>query len=497
MKQEVNLLETKWRSRLSDHKYIKGKIITPMNSILGDKLALNSWTKERLPEYLWLGLILLHYGRKEGLEIGQRILYLLSRLDIDIYKPKISQITNAKEQEQREIYDIINRFVEPAVLSPLTILFRGDKYELFNKYFYVREQTVEYRLSIIREAVKEFNDPQSNTTTDLRYLIICLPLYIGKINLFEGLNGVEAIKNYSLIEHEDERMRLYRSSIRSLEGLDFEEKNDSYISYFWSELGMLTDCKPMYIEFREQISDVNLFIDDTKKVLEQLLLENKKNLLEDAKFNVLLGSTVYMTKIFEELIDKKLENSILGRHAFRTILEVYIMMKYLLMNENTNSSIFLDYQLYGVGKYKHVLLRARESSIVDENSHIEIPILNALVNEPMFEEFLDIDVRYFDTQSIKKKFEIVDEKELYEIYYEYDNNYVHGFWGAIRESSMIFCDNPLHKYHSIPDIENYQKLPSVIYDTEKVFRKHIELLASQYEFPDWYKQKYKELNYGI
>ncbi|MCC3358189.1 DUF5677 domain-containing protein [Bacillus sp. REN16] len=490
-------MDARGRSRLSDHKYKKGKIISPMNSMLGDKLLLNSWTTERLPEYIWLGLILLNYDRKKGLEIGQKILYLMSKLELDFSKPKISLITNANEQQQKEIYKIISSLVEPNVLAPMTIILRDEEYKLFNEFFYDKKLTVDNRLSIIKDAVEKFYDPQSDITTDLRYLAICLPLFKGEIKIFEGLKGIDAIKNYSMCNHDDDEMKLYRPSIRSFEGFDHEKKNDSFISYFWTELGMITDCKPMFIDFSKSNTDVGIFIIDTKDAFQQLMLENKESQLDSAKFKVLIGSTIYMIKIIEELIEKELENSILGRHGFRTILEVYIMIKYLIKNENTNPNIFSDYQIYGVGKYKHVLLRVRESSIINEYSHIELPILHGIVNEPMLEEFLDIDVRYFDTQSIKKKFELVDENELYETYYEYDNNFVHGFWGAIRESSMIFCENPLHKYHTIPDIDNFQKLPSVVYDTEKVFKKHIEMLSCQFEMPDWYKQKYKELNYGI
>lgn len=45
-------------STLEQHKFKKGKFITPFNDALGDKLQLSSWGSERLPEYLWIGLIL-------------------------------------------------------------------------------------------------------------------------------------------------------------------------------------------------------------------------------------------------------------------------------------------------------------------------------------------------------------------------------------------------------------------------------------------------------
>ena len=48
------------RSKLSDHTFQKGKFITPINAIplmheLEDE---KSWTYGRMPEYLWIGLIL-------------------------------------------------------------------------------------------------------------------------------------------------------------------------------------------------------------------------------------------------------------------------------------------------------------------------------------------------------------------------------------------------------------------------------------------------------
>ena len=53
------------RSKLSDHVFKKGKFITPINAIpmmqeLPDE---KSWTYGRMPEYLWIGLILKKYGR--------------------------------------------------------------------------------------------------------------------------------------------------------------------------------------------------------------------------------------------------------------------------------------------------------------------------------------------------------------------------------------------------------------------------------------------------
>lgn len=56
-------------SKLSDHSFKKGVLYTPFNSSLGDQLSSSPWAIEWLPEYLWLALILEHYGREDGLNL--------------------------------------------------------------------------------------------------------------------------------------------------------------------------------------------------------------------------------------------------------------------------------------------------------------------------------------------------------------------------------------------------------------------------------------------
>ena len=57
-------------STLSEHKFKKGLFVTPFNSLdniyeLPDDC---SWSYGRMPEYLWIALILNKQGRKIGLD---------------------------------------------------------------------------------------------------------------------------------------------------------------------------------------------------------------------------------------------------------------------------------------------------------------------------------------------------------------------------------------------------------------------------------------------
>ena len=158
-------------------------------------------------------------------------------------------------------------------------------------------------------------------------------------------------------------------------------------------------------------------------------------------------------------------------------------MKYLLKNEASHDNIWRDYQLYGIGLYKLVLARHRESGVSKE-SHFDERYIEILVNEFKDEEFINMDTKYFDKQNIRLKAEDVEEKSLYGLYYDYDSSFEHGLWGAIRESALLKCNNPAHKYHCVPDIEGDTILKSVLPDCVMVMNKTVSFLDEIYGIPE-------------
>ncbi len=199
---------------------------------------------------------------------------------------------------------------------------------------------------------------------------------------------------------------------------------------------------------------------------------------------VLLGIATYSFKRIKEVSDHKLSNTIVGRSSVRVLIENYIMMKYLLKNESSREDIWNEFQEYGIGQFKLIVERSREQNPVRENSHVDYKYLEVLVRGFKDEMFLDMDTRYFDNKNIRDKAKIVDENQLYGLYYDYDSAFEHGLWGAIRESSLLNCNNPLHRYHCIPDINDEQNLKSVWPDCVMVMNKTINVLDEIYGIPD-------------
>jgi len=479
------MAENKNVSRLNAHvlNKKKGIVATPLNNALGNLLQPNSWTKERMPEYLWLGLILKYYGRKDGFAKSFQILYELSQNIPSLSHPRLSAIFNLADEEQKTVYAIICRHVDKKIISPLTILYRNSTHPKFNEYFFIPQLSFESRMTLLSETIKMFSPSQSFEATDLRFLAICLMLFSGKLNFAPHLaEEAKIFEKYPETEHDDERMRKYRPSVRSLESMHFIVDNQ-FITTFWKAIGMITPCKPWRIKFENNPEDLNEFISACQKILEYILATNKEKALTDDKFDIIMGSITYALKIFLEINNNSLGNSILGRHGTRSIIEIYIMLKYLLKHEAEKPEIWKEYKAYGIGKYKLVLLKARETE-PDTTSHFTLPLIDCIVNEHKFEEFTDIDLKYFDKQGIREKSIDVGEKQLYDLFYDYDSNYAHGLWGAIRECAVLACDNANHQFYCIPDIYARQNLSDVKLDCIKLLKRIFIWLADIYQIPD-------------
>lgn len=471
-----DFLKKKMTSDLKSHKYNKGLIQPPMNTLPNQQPV--SWTNDRLPEYLWLGLILMNYDRTEGIEKAGKILQKIAHINKTIIKPKLSIVLSLPDIEQEEIYKIICNNANPKYLAPLTAIYRNFEYPVFNKYFNFPDILISERIKSISNAVKRYYAHQSHEATDLRFVVLSMEIFQDKLHVPTGSPLFEAFLNYPYTNHEDEIMRAYRPSIRASEMMDlWNQPKQNFINNFWKEIGLKTECQPLIISFnKEEDLDYKKYILELQDKMNHLLSEKKEQSLHDDKFHVIMGTATYALKIFNDVITKELGDSILGRHAFRTILEAYINIRYLLKLEPEHQTVWMEYKLYGIGKYKFPLLKERENSDKEEKSHFVEPIIDVLINEILWEEFVDIDLRYFDNKKVKEKFEIVDEKYLYEVLYEYDNNFIHAFWGAVRESSMLHCENATHKYHSLPDINFEQKMPSVNHDIYKIMMKIQKLI---------------------
>lgn len=473
--------------KLSEHKLKKGTFVTPWNDALGDISHENSWFQNRLPEYLWIALILKKYGRDHGLQICLNLISELSRIDNDLVIPAFSQITKMTNEHQNHFCKIILNNIDKKVLSPLTAIFTQFDYPIFVNNFFDETASFEERFNMLITIMQDASDHQSHFSTDIRYVVLCYHVFSGKLRMPK--ETIDELMLYPQISHEDERMRYIRPSIRAAEiGLPLDilgVDNSDYLKKFWENVSKMSECKLMYIKYEDEPNDKNEYMQKLKSIMGYF-----RDLLAttplDQKLTVILGIATYSYKRMLELVEHNLYNTITGRSIVRVLIEDYLMLKYLIKEEPTHTDIWKEFQYYGIGQYKLVLSRHREATDVTDDCHFNKNYIELLVNEFKDENFLNMDTRYFGKQP-RQLAEYVDEQDLYGLYYDYDSAFEHGLWGAIRESSMLKCTSPMHQYHCVPDIDNHQNLKSVWHDCKMVMTKTLDFLDSNYGIPEHLK----------
>ena len=474
-------------ARLSEHKFKKGKFISPWND-MDFQMRQNPWFQNRLPEYLWLALILNKYDRKQGLDICNSIMLFIKELKIDSLS--ISEILNIDDERQAKLWAKVEELCGKECLSPLTILFTYNKYPCFASFFCEQQATIEERLYYIGEVLSKASDHQSHFATDIRFLEIYYLVLCEKVKILaDAKDIISALSKYPFLSHDDVEMRMIRPMIRSAEmGIEDENENrKQYLKYFWEDISLMTQCKLFTIQYDNEVIDADLYIENIKKIMGYYSDMFTTAYPLDDKMMVLIGIATYSYKRILELVNHNLYNEISGRTIVRVLIESYIMIKYLLKHETENKNIWKEYQYYGVGQFKLVVKKAEEFDGDLSMSHVNYKYLSFLVNEYMGEDFIDMDTRYFGKQGIREKADEIGEKELFGLYYDYDSAFEHGLWGAIRESSLLKCDAAGHQYHCVPDVTDQQKLKSVWYDAKRMMNKILLALKTEYGLPEQYQ----------
>lgn len=78
--------------------------------------------------------------------------------------------------------------------------------------------------------------------------------------------------------------------------------------------------------------------------------------------------------------------------------------------------------------------RERENDF--HTSTVYTPLIELIANDEKSVEFTPINLGNWDNLNLRKMSEEVDEKQLYDKYYDYVSGFTHANWGAIREPSM-------------------------------------------------------------
>ena len=173
----------------------------------------------------------------------------------------------------------------------------------------------------------------------------------------------------------------------------------------------------------------------------------------------------------------RLGNSVsaLGRSGIRTLLEIHVTLAFL--SSKRSPELWREFRVFGAGQAKLALLKLEQD--VGAVRFVDRADLLALANEDLWQEFVDIKLGHWAGEDLRRLSEAAGIKDEYDRYYPWTSTYVHGHWGAVRDTVFATCRNPLHRLHRVPR-SAARVLPDVLPDAVRLANRTLEVLDKEY-----------------
>ena len=435
------------RTSIQQHKHVKGELSPPLAQLMQHKkMFTSSFRNNRLPELLWISLIMVAFGRRLAFDKFKALfMFILKHKSPELFCDVTFTGISKLEKEYRQ--ELINKIVDsPEIskaLSPLLLFSSLPAREEWVTAIGNKTPDVD----LIMQAVGQSLDHQSQLSTDCRFVRVMVYVCAGQLHMPEEM--FEKFNSYPY-----KNLPSTQSSIRALEQT-FPIFDSIWSKEFWEDTWRNTDCLMLIKEQSFSNIDNSTTITDIRKLTDAIQThwaDTHSTTNVDAKHDAVFGMVFYAFRILEEMIGVGIGTSILGRLGIRTILEVRVNLKYLITQDK--EELWQKWRTYGAGQAKLNSLKFDNTTASPE--YIDRDVLDEICNEDIWEEFLDINLKSWSGTDLRKMSEKSDIKDSYDKYYSWASGYSHGMWGAIREACFETCGNPLHRLHRYPKRNSLQ-----------------------------------------
>jgi hypothetical protein len=329
----------------------------------------------------------------------------------------------------------------------------------------------------LARAVINSLDHHSEQSTDVRWLKVIVPMISGRMIFHTKVS--ETAQNIFHFPNRGD-MRSVRPSIRAME-MQFRRKPPSeWIGKYWQQLLESTGCvdptspDEYRNSERSRITAKNLI--STRAAVINRFIDNLTPIRTDPRLDGAFGFVLYGLSLLEELATRELQQGVIARLVLRSLVETTITLRYLTKKDDP--ALWQAYRTYGAGQAKLAFLKAQETS-GELPGFIDSDGLEAIANEDIWQEFVDIDLGQWNRSNLRDMAIECGAKDMYDKYYSWTSSFIHGQWGAVRDTNFLTCHNPLHRLHRIPRAL-HRDLESVEEDAIALMNEMIWTLDSVY-----------------
>lgn len=481
---------------LQDHVAVKRKLIPSFLHKLEGKLSQYSWTRQLVPEALWLGLVIDHCGYKAAQrhcrDLGQAALAAMNGAECPKFV-KFSTFAELSDEVKEAMLSTLDQESLAAIrrsLAPLATVIPDHPLAFLGKVDAEPKQNDRFP-----ELLGEFYDRNSRAAVLSSALGYELGIDQGKIHvaahLIEDLIArFKVIDGYPGTEESLRAAGAFRAAAPALfMGVNLDdagfERDTPWVAEFWKHISGFGPCLfPDTLE--DDVSDsedpLELFIFGYRNAVRADLRARLANWpLDLNEIEVFEVVTALLCRQATLVIEMASAPNVWTPHTapilLRAIADVFINLAWILKDPRPRARLYVEDGQGAIklqiAHQKRALEAATDPNDVDELRQM-IEVWSDWLAEQRIEVFVEVNLGSWSGLNTRKMAEEAGFIDFYNYVYQSFSSVVHSNWAHVSMFNTIHCQNPAHRWHRGAAIAPASADPSWLYLASKYLSKTLE-----------------------
>jgi hypothetical protein len=437
---------------------------------LNPKIETAEWTRDLLPEHLWLAAL----ANKFGLDNTPRIYNkFMDAVDVHWRHPFVAlglvSDFGLVPADERPIFleknrDLVDEAFHNVIGRALALYPDGPAAWLINKQLLESEGALDpfVELPVLRRLVTMLAPGKDAFAGRLRAIPLNRLFKHNKLFIAKGLSVADLLPKYPSGLTEQEQY-LVESMARSMLGMLVQQRGASepltWPKYFWRHNYDMLPCRPteQQVVGAEPVSstDAEKLAESlhrnagaAKQYLEQLRTKLRVDLYDPRKGEVLFGLFARLTRLYALMAeDPFLWARDVSGIMLRPLAETAITFSYLAkVGTDEDFDRFIE---YGEGQQKLLMLHLQDN--YPNQTSLEGLTAEQLADEiEVWPEMVEIELGSWSKKDARRLAQEAGLEDLYRLVFNPSSGDLHGSWVSLKSSNLVRCAEPLHRWHRLP-----------------------------------------------
>lgn len=490
-------------SSIDHHKRNGSKLIAPLNTL---PMTALKWMEDFLPEHLWIESLYHLYPKYEYIDLYSAFLdelekYCAAGTVLYGYISDFDQIPVDKRAEfvrdnenliLEAFYKPFGRMIAFYSESPCGWLIKShlEKDEPLNP---------EVELSKLSECVMRLLPGKDLYAGHIRVLPLNREFKHDKLKIMKGVASdvIDLIPKYptGCTEKEQYRVQQFaRMQMNARHMMSDYYKQSGWCKYFWRHNYDIVPCKPVYMEFKGE----GIITDNTIKELHKHIEFNiesaiaylgdvaekfRYDIYDSTRDEILLGLFSRITRLYVLICgDQYFWSRDIAGIMLRCMTDTVITFAYLAIKGSVDD--FKAFRAYGEGKEKLLMLHLQDHYAGRKTVEgRELKDIAEELGSSLNPDMVDIELSNWTKKTTRDMALEVGLGEIYSLVYDPTSSDVHGTWISLKNSNLVHCGQPLHKYHRIPHFFEPPLYVNTIDAVLRIYLASVDIAIGKLNFP--------------